>query len=109
VADFLMRQNNVETTTCDVTAGTCTLDGSNSTPQAEITSYTWRTTRYRVGGSDSSDEYTGRTTPLILPCSQNFPKNTDELFDVTLTVRNVNGQSGTRTRRLLLKNAGCGN
>jgi hypothetical protein len=108
-ADFVMRQNNVDTTTCDVAVGNCTLDGSNSTPQADITSYTWRTTRYRVGGQDSSDEYTGRTTPLILPCSQKFPLNTDELFDVTLTVRNVNGQSNTRTRRLLLKNAGCGN
>jgi len=106
VASFVMRQGGGVTTVCQVNQGQpCTLDGSASTPAAQITSYEWTTVRFRLG-QDLVDNYTGVNPTLSLPCT--VGGNSQETFDVTLTVRNALGQSNTLTRRLSLIRAGCG-
>jgi hypothetical protein len=105
-ASFVMKEGGVVTTICQINeGGACTLDGSASTPAAEITAYEWRTVRFRLS-EDRVDTYTGVNPTLVLPCT--VGGNSQETFDVTLTVRNASGQTNTLTRRLSLVRAGCG-
>jgi hypothetical protein len=104
----LLRQNGNVTEVCNLqgtTTTTCSLDGSSST--GEITSYQWRTVRFRnaAAGGTLTETYSGRTVNLTLGCSNQG--NTQERFDVTLTVRGPTGED-TETRTLSLARAGCG-
>jgi hypothetical protein len=106
-ASFVMREGGQETVICQVNqGGTCTLDASSSTPSGQITSYEWRTVRYLVGNQTRVDTYTGVNPTLDLDCT--VGGNSQEAFEVTLTVRDAVGQSNTLTRGLSLVRAGCG-
>jgi hypothetical protein len=104
----LMRQNGNITEACNLqgtTTTTCSLDGSSST--GAIDSYQWTTVRFRnaAAGGTLTENYSGRTVNLSLPCSSQG--NTQERFDVTLRVSGPGGDD-TETRTLSLARAGCG-
>lgn len=104
---FVMTQSGQDVTVCQVNQGPpCSLDASSSTPANAITAYEWRTVRFSTGGQDRTDNYTGVTAELDLPCTPGG--NSQEVFDVTLTIRSADGQMASATRRLSLVRAGCG-
>jgi hypothetical protein len=106
-ASFVMREGGQQTLICQVNeGGTCTLDASSSTPAGQITSYEWTTVRFLVGNDTRVDTYSGVNPTLNLPCT--VGGNSQEPFEVTLTVRDAAGQSNTLTRGLSLVRAGCG-
>ena len=112
-ASFVMRQNGVPVNACNIggfEAANCSLDGTSS--QGSPTSYEWTTSWYRPVGSSGdfnivTQRYTGATVALgRLICT--VSGNSQQRFDVTLTVRNAAGLSHTSTQSLSLANAGCG-
>jgi hypothetical protein len=110
VASFIMRQGtggNV-TTVCNVNSGNCILDGSDSSGPGGISSYQWATRRFRANGVNEDRTFSGRTVTLGPDCTAGVNANTQERFDVTLTVRSGSGQSATQARTLSLARAGCG-
>lgn len=105
-ASFVMREGGQIVTVCQVNEGRgCSLDATASSPANQIVAYEWTTTRFTLTGSVTNN-YTGVTPALDLGCTTGG--NSQELFDVTLTVRNAAGQSVTATRQLSLTRAGCG-
>jgi len=110
VASFIMTQGNGGTVTnvCNVNSGNCVLDGSQSSGPGGITSYQWTTRRFRANGVNENRTFSGRTVTLGPDCTSGVNANTQERFDVTLTVRNGAGASDTLLRTLSLARAGCG-
>ena len=105
VASFVLLQGNAVVTVCNVGTGNCRLDGSQSSGPGGITSYQWTTVRFRAQGGNLTQTFSGPTVSLAVNCGN---VNTQERFDVTLTVRNGAGDSNTLSRTLSLGRGGCG-
>lgn len=105
VASFVMLQGNSVTTVCNVGTGNCRLDGSQSSGPGGISSFQWTTVRFRATGGNLTETFSGSTVNLAVNCGN---VNTQERFDVSLTVRNGAGVSGSLARTLSLGRGGCG-
>jgi hypothetical protein len=105
---FVMLQGGAQTGSCNLGgagASNCSLDGTSST--GSVTSYSWSTTHFRTVGGNVSRNYSGPVVNLgAIPCT--VSGNSQERFDVTLTVSDANGQTGSSTQSLSFSRAGCG-
>jgi hypothetical protein len=105
-----MEQNGASTTVCSFGGSTivtsCRLNGSAST--GSVTTYAWTTVRIPTIGNSTTQTHTGSTVNLSLSCTPGGLVNTQEPFNVTLTVSNSSGQTSTQTRNLSLTRAACG-
>jgi hypothetical protein len=94
VPSFVMREGGRVTTVCQMRLDLpCTFDASASTSGSPIIDYDW-SLRFNTTG----------VNPTLLLC------NAQQAFEVTLTVRNLGGQTRSVTRMLSIVTAipGCG-
>lgn len=108
VARFVMRQGGVATGSCNLGgagASNCSLDGTSS--GGAVTRWRWSTTHFRTTGGNVTREYEGATVNLgTISCTING--NSQERFDITLTVSDASGRSNTQAQSLSFSRAGCG-
>jgi hypothetical protein len=114
VPNLVLRQNALTTEACNMNGGntsSCSLDGTNSTPQSRIRGYEWRTVRYVVRDNGTNDQivatFSGSSTVgLQLNCIGDG--NIQQQFDITLTIRNAAGETASATITRSLARARCG-
>jgi hypothetical protein len=108
VARFVMRQGGVATGSCNLGgagASNCSLDGTSS--GGAVNRWRWSTTHFRTTGGNVTREYEGATVNLgTISCTING--NSQERFDITLTVSDAGGRSATVSQSLSFSRAGCG-
>jgi len=107
IARFVMLQAGDPTASCNLVgsgASNCSLDGTSS---LRAVSYSWVTTQFRTAGGNVTRNYSGAIVNLgAIPCT--VGGSSQERFDVTLTVRDLNGQAASSTQSLSFSRAGCG-
>jgi hypothetical protein len=107
-ASFQMLQGGSPTGACNLGgsgASNCSLDGTAS--RGAISSYQWSTTQFRSVGGNVSRSYSGAVVNLgSITCTVNG--NSQERFDVTLTVVDSSGRTATSSQSLSFARAGCG-
>jgi len=107
-ASFVMRQGGAVVNACNlggVGASNCSLDGTGST--GSPTSYAWSTTHFLSNGSRVNANYSG-PTPSLGSITCTVQGNSQERFDVSLTVTNAAGVSSSLPQTFSFARAGCG-
>jgi hypothetical protein len=108
VARFVMRQGGVATGSCNLGgagAANCSLDGTSSA--GAVNRWRWSTTHFRTTGGNVTRDYEGSTVNLgTISCTVNG--NSQERFDITLTVSDAGGRNATLSQSLSFSRAGCG-